>query len=1006
MKTMKKYIALAGIMALTVACEREILPPAVDMDGYITLNLSVNVPDMQQVETRAVDPDGGGVQNITLFCFDRYGLFVSTVSVKVTPDEPDESGYSLSGSFTAKIPDHVEVVHLIGNQNLTYFDEGDYVNNSEVEVMTSIQASAGRMIYWSRENVADLVPGSSVTLLRNQAKVSVEVAPGVDFTEKGWVVVNTNAYGTVAPYNQESGGFVAPTLDNQFITRPSDNTKLTSYYDVRIADVEYFFETENTEADPVDMIIKGDDGLYYRVSMLDKDGNHVMIMRNHHYVVNIVGELSYGQATFAEALDAPATNNVWVSISDSVKEVYDNDYMLSVDETFVIVGEEDFTSNNTIDLYYTIEDRGGDALTAADQAQVYWLDGNDVAEHSFIHNFSPSSGRGHLTVTLLNMGSQEKREGTLFVKKGRLNRKIKIVTVKTQNFEPAWITTNIYGVDTGENITMMFTIPETCPQELFPMEVLISTDVLDIRNESGMALPVRKEGDAGYGEPNGIGYKYVLTVNGTGKQRVYLETILEQVTGAVTEVTIEAAHFESLTKVATFNSDVNAWILLHNLRSYVASIPADDVIYYYLVPQKVNAKVELTTHLGEIFYTEPSGGYDLRIEDATGEVKYVSFITPEANDEFLLYSRYLDHNMSMASSHDFDFYPVSSSLYDTGGRVWGFKRNDNGAPGSGAVYHLVTNAATSAEIVRIASNPKGSASVLGDGSICAGKQYRSAIFELANFHPFHFAAEINGSGQVVTGQSEEVVDHITLPYEPGASVNIEFDITSFKSTIQNETDQVSVDPFGTEFKVYIDAPMLEIDATRNTLPSSRFYEESPGRFVYVVNADRDAERNGWSQSAEVKDDTATDYLGNPTGSQDGERKSLPFKTKNIVSSGEIVISSDKDVVVFYDKKFVVSNEPISGTIRFGTTEQSSQPVPRGSFVPFEVLPTYNRIGVITIENEGNYALHMRGEYKYNWTTDDIKLQYVSDGVTYEAVYDSLSELYGATNILLTPAGSN
>ena len=29
---------------------------------------------MQEVVTRAVDPDGGGVQDMTLFCFDSYGL--------------------------------------------------------------------------------------------------------------------------------------------------------------------------------------------------------------------------------------------------------------------------------------------------------------------------------------------------------------------------------------------------------------------------------------------------------------------------------------------------------------------------------------------------------------------------------------------------------------------------------------------------------------------------------------------------------------------------------------------------------------------------------------------------------------------------------------------------------------------------------------------------------------------------------------------------------------------
>lgn len=36
------------------------------------------------------------------------------------------------------------------------------------------------------------------------------------------------------------------------------------------------------------------------------------------------------------------------------------------------------------------------------------------------------------------------------------------------------------------------------------------------------------------------------------------------------------------------------------------------------------------------------------------------------------------------------------------------------------------------------------------------------------------------------------------------SVDIEFDVTSFRGT-----DDKSVDPFGEEFEIYIDAPMLE-----------------------------------------------------------------------------------------------------------------------------------------------------------------------------------------------------
>lgn len=130
--------------------------------------------------------------------------------------------------------------------------------------------------------------------------------------------------------------------------------------------------------------------------------------------------------------------------------------------------------------------------------------------------FEPSTGVGTITINLNDMGDKAKREGTLLIKYGRLSRKIKVVTVKKQQFTPAWITTNVYGEKIGENVTMMFHIPDDCPAELFPMDVLVSVNDLDVRNASGMVLPIITSGDGNYGMDNGIGYKYVLTVTEPG----------------------------------------------------------------------------------------------------------------------------------------------------------------------------------------------------------------------------------------------------------------------------------------------------------------------------------------------------------------------------------------------------------------------------------------------------------------------------------------------------------
>ena len=966
-------LSLVTMIGAMTSCMDDVLMPDMDLapEGYRTIEFMAQVPDMDQVQTKAVDPDGGGVQQMTVFCFDENNFFISTVSTALIADSGSPS---LSGKVKITVPNHAVTLQLVGNQNLTYFREDNYRGMSEVDVMSSLEASAGRMIYWARKTVEELKAHNSssepVMLLRNQAKITLNVDAKADFEQKGWVVVNSNAFGTVAPYCPEHG-FEAPHYkDRPFVTLPDNTTKLGDFLDVRTNAEEYIFETENTADDPIDFIVKGSyDGgedLYYRISIINQDGEYLRILRNHHYTVNITGQLYYGQKTFAEALEAPATNNVWVSVSDEINAVTDGKMTLTVDKTSVVIAEKDFMNQSPREcyLYYYLSSTGSEALQ---MPEVTWMEGNNVAMSNIMHSFDPVTGKGTICIELNMMDGLKKREGTLFIKAGRLSRKIKVVTVGEQSFTPAWITSNVYGGERGENITMMFTIPEDCPQELFPMDVLISVNDIDVRNESGMVLPIITRSDERYGnDVRGIGYKYVLNVTGPGMQRVYLETILEHAEEEMVEVTIEAKNFESLTKTAIFRAETDYSIILDNVQHYSATLPKDEVIFYYLVPQKINAPVDIEAHLGEnAVWNKTTLKYDYTPVEAT------------PYDEFLFFSSNLDHNESIPENERyFNFEEISPDDWATGGRVHWFKRTDKDLQADkGAVFHMITNTPVSAEVVRIASNPEASD---------AANQYRSAIFELANYHPFEFSAEINGDAS----------KDIFLDYIPGQIVNIDIDVTSFASADGN----VSVDPFGTAFEIYIDAPMLEVDENSELFKQNKLvrHESIPGRYVYRVAADRAEESAYGELSAKLTDSKAT--------SQAGERKRLVFKTKSIVSAGEIRISSDVSKVVYTEEIFRVQNNSITGKIAYQPTNSSAKPIPAGSFVPFEMLPTYNRIGTVTIGNDGSFELRLRNEYKYDWTTDDVKLQYIdADGNIYEKVFDNLRAVYSSVGtIILEP----
>lgn len=1005
-------VILIGMLATLGACRQdewrdESLPTA--KEGYLALRFSAEIPDMQEVETRAVDPDGGGVQNMTLFCFDSYGLFISTATATLAPTS------DLTGSFDAQVPDNTRTIHFLANQNMSEFKEDDFRGKSEAEVMSVLEGSSGRMIYWARfacdgGDEADIktqitAKGNKIEMIRNQAQVSIADWETASFIVTGFTVVNSNAFGTVAPYHPDKGyDFVWPD-DADFVTLPLNDAKMSDITDVSTSESEYIFECKNTSDDPVSVIIRGhlsgetdNDDLYYRALLLDDKGEQLLIKRNFHYSLNITGALSYGQKTFEGATTAPATNNVWISISDEVKSVEDNEYILTVDKTSYILDEE--YAGNTYTLTYSLKGKNGTTVTEADEPTISWLDGNRVAGPSIGHSFTVTNGtgEGEIRISLLPLGYNEKLEGTLLVKKGKLQRKIKVIAIKEQVFTPAWVGTQVYGSvngsdkDSRAHVTVMFTIPETCPEELFPLRVLVSTNELDVRSAAGVALPVINDGDEGYGEPNGIGYKYVYIADAPGVQRIYFENILNHDNGEKGKVVIEAEHFETITKTFTY-SDSQYSITVTGLNEYNAqnpseeNFPEDEKIYYRLVPQKRYANVQFDMQMTDIANNQP--------------------FNAGSNDEFLLYSQYLDYYMdgeeNKAGVTDFDctFWEVDASNWGSVGRLLMFmpRNPQNPVAGTGKYsIYMKTNRAVSAEVVRISSNQQGSPSALpaNNGAPYTGNSYRSVTFELANYNPFRFAARVNDTGTDTSKDQEEVTTPLTWTYAPEQKVDIALDVTSFAGT-----DGKSADPFGEEFEIYIDAPMLDIDEARlagYNLNGDKLKADPnvEGRFIYTVDANRETERQYGFGTVINSDGTGTN--------QTGERKTLPFKTSSIVSAGDIVISSNKEKVVFFDKTFKVSNAPISGTLQYGTNGQN---VPRSAFVSFERTRNGSRIGAVTVTADGQYELRLRKEYAFNWYTDEVEFYYeATDGTMYHKTYQNLAALFAAPNVVLEAVEGN
>ena len=1071
---MKKILYIFTLLLLLLSsCLREdvLTVPEVDdvPEGYTKLTFRANISAPTVVDTRAVDPDGLDVNNMTLFCFNEFGLYISSEEAQLVPGTKTEDGISESGEYTVVVPSHTRIIHFLANHSRGLYDEADFPGQTESMVVANMEGGSGMLVYWSRfamdvnsskpidEQLADLefeINGNTykgIKLIRNQAKITIDSWNTEKFVVTGFRTVNIPAFGTVAPHHPDLKFDLVDDWEQteEFVTLPNNQALMSDITDINTKPVDYIFESENSGDNLISVIIKGHaagmteaDDKYYRVVMQNTDGSNFMIRRNHHYNIIISGMLSFGQDSFEKALTAPATNNAWISIDEWVNEISDGVETLWVDKTSYVLSSDEYAGTDFVLPYKYTKNGRGDSVAPT----VTWID-NNVAYNAITNNYNTSTGEGSVTLRLYPMyEGNEQQVGTLLIKHGKLQRKVTIYIIRTQQFTPTWVSAQVYGV-ADEHVTLMFTIPDTCPDALFPFTVLVSANHLDVRSDSGQQLPVYIKGEEGYfgADWEGINYKYAYTVTEPGKHRLHMRSILKHEDNDMESIHLEADFFETITKIVFFSGYDNAHrrIFIGGLHNYDSLYAQDEELYYMLVPQKKASPLVFTLMLEE---RQADGSYLPYNHIGTyGSAQWHK----NGLDEFLIFTKYFsfydeyfkDNPGKYEEIKDVawegEVVMIDRESWNISGRVmafrpYGYDETDGykyglQADGSYNIY-MLTNNTYSKDVVRVSSNTgmnhyafkyTRDSVALNSGNY-GGNEYRSVIFDVAHYRPYRFAAQMvvsdaNGSESVTipatsallsnerNGSQEEIVDEVEFSYKPGQEVDILFDVTSFKGS-----DGRSVHPFGehfgTAFDVYIDAPMLEIDYSR--MPQNWLAANNPnlsadklrkhptiaGRFIYTVECKREDERQyGFAPAYNTDESTSCldEYGRLKSGvrqNQEGERKSLPFKKTAITAGGDVVISSDESKVVFWQKRFSVDTKHIMGEIYYRKNGVDI-PLPKDAFVAFVRLRTGARIGVVTISSDGKFELNLRGEYQFAWNDDSIDLYFTdADGAVYNFNY--------------------
>lgn len=588
MKGLLKITMFLVLMTLFAGCCQDNVIEITDdqenlvSDGHtVTVCMNLDIPNVVKFVSRS----SAEFQNITLLCFDGEGNLKSSSLASLS----EESNTTIK----AKIPNSTRVIHLLANQ----FDESyTYDGIVEESDINALLANPNSMIYWARVEIptdikgkdmlAEWLKNQTVSMLRNQAKVKVEVENNKngdkDFIVTGFAVINTETTGTVAPYRTTSPFY--PThasttfnldhwADANYINASS--SVLTDANEVQCDATGEINIYETAKDKNASIIIEGYNAFakdktpkYWRVAFADGKGKPIDIRRNYLYTVKICGVMpdNCAASDFKSAKTIETSNMAWLLIDDNITAISDTKISLNVEETTILVSEFDAKDDESkyVKATFHIEHIDNTSFIP-EQLEVSWVNIQNAEDIVIDYDVESGSNKAVGTIKILredlalNEGAEILgREGDIVIKYGnRLQRKIKIKAIPKSKFmilkyndnnvnssskvlnleipiEKDKYKLNDYTVEDLPIDKLVLSIPENCAAEL-PFNLLISTNDFNVIGTS----------IGGYDNKNVYGYKYVYRVTHTGQHIISLRYTQNLVT-TNSRLKLEAEHFEDV----------------------------------------------------------------------------------------------------------------------------------------------------------------------------------------------------------------------------------------------------------------------------------------------------------------------------------------------------------------------------------------------------------------------------------------------------------------------------
>ncbi len=473
------------LILLTGCSQEELFTPAPQLQGggEVTISFSAVIPEFKTVLTRA----NGGVNDMYLLVFDENGNFI--VRKQATLSNQTEQG----GTFTALLPstNKPRIIHFISNFEEESYNDTPGVNEAGVVALLHTQNVA----FWSRMELNDGISatsfnGKTVTLLRNQAKISV-VNNAANFSYdgaagEGFAIHNKPEKGTVAPYSV-ANGFAEHT-----IAEPSGVTLVAAQSSDISTSEKQLFERKNASASSITtVIVKGrynGQSYYYKIDLIDANTNRYDIERNYHYVVRIENVTRVGYTSFDDALAGASHNNTALDpIIEKYPMISDGTSKLEVEKTLLFLTQPGEIFQVWAKYFPDINNSAFDNAGVTVALQV----GNEALNATSL-NFDPETGI--ITAAAVAVLPAEPKEAVIRVSKGELARSVRVILRLPFSFDPVTINNanpaTLNGAQ-GQDATLRFQIPNDFPDDLFPLPVRIYTQGL-YAAATGLEMVVEK----------------------------------------------------------------------------------------------------------------------------------------------------------------------------------------------------------------------------------------------------------------------------------------------------------------------------------------------------------------------------------------------------------------------------------------------------------------------------------------------------------------------------------